>query len=255
MAENIIKEQAVYERDPTDSEAVNELLLCIACGFILLMQLGFALVENGTVRAKNSRNILIKNMFDLCIGGLIFWLVGFGIAFGHESLGGVFGTVGGYYGASKFSTIEIIDPHPYTLWIFQFSFAATAATIVSGSLAERAQLPAYMAFSLIMTGFIFPVVVAWTWGGGWLGDIGENGETRGFHDFAGCGIVHMTGGMAGLAGAFIIGSRHGKEKNKASQRNVRLDKSFSDIGLYSQDVAKEHLERWIVELSEETHFE
>ena len=69
-----------------------------------------------------------------------------------------------------------------------------------------------MAFSLIMTGLIYPVVVAWTWGGGWLGDIGANGETKGYHDFAGCGIVHMTGGVAGLAGAFIIGPRHGKEK-------------------------------------------
>lgn len=138
--------------------------------------------------------------------------MGFGIAFGHDELGGFFGTSGGFYAGAKFSTLEIYNPHPYTLWIFQFSFAATAATIVSGSLAERAQLPAYMAFSLIMTGLIYPVVVAWTWGGGWLGDIGANGETKGYHDFAGCGIVHMTGGVAGLAGALIIGPRHGKEK-------------------------------------------
>ena len=135
------------------------------------MQLGFALVENGTVRQKNSRNILVKNLFDLCVGSLVYWLIGFGIAFGQpDPQGGFIGTDGKFFASSGFKTLS---DNQYTYWIFQFSFAATAATIVSGSLAERTQLPAYIAFSLIMTGLIYPVVVSWTWGGGWLGDVGE----------------------------------------------------------------------------------
>ena len=99
------------------------------------MQLGFALVENGTVRQKNSRNILVKNLFDLCVGGLVYWLIGFGIAFGQpDPQGGFIGTDGKFYASSGFKTLS---DNQYTYWIFQFSFAATAATIVSGSLAER----------------------------------------------------------------------------------------------------------------------
>ena len=106
-------------------------------------------------------------------------------------------------------------------WIFQFSFAATSATIVSGSLAERTQLPAYMVFSMIMTSLIYPVVVGWCWGGGWLGD--ANSEGKGFHDFAGSGIVHMVGGSAGFIGALIIGPRYGKEKRNVMRKNVLED--------------------------------
>jgi len=221
----------------------------MATGFILLMQAGFALVENGTVRAKNSRNILIKNMFDLCIGAFIFWLVGFGIAYGHDEKGGVIGTNGNYYATWNYNAI---DGNPYSSWIFQFAFSATSATIVSGSLAERTQLPAYMAFSLIMTGFIYPVVVSWTWGGGWLGDGGEDGETKGFHDFAGAGIVHMVGGVAGLAGALIVGPRHGKEKNPATRKNVKQDPSYKKLNTYGTSPM---LEEWVDELQKETEFE
>jgi len=144
--------------------AVNELLLIVATAFILLMQLGFALVENGSVRSKNSKNILIKNLFDACAGALAFWLVGFGLAFGmtdEEDKGGFAGNDGEMFASKGFKDAE---DNLYVQWIFQFSFAATASTIVSGSLAERTQLPAYMAFSSLMTGIIYPVVVSWTWG-------------------------------------------------------------------------------------------
>ena len=104
------------------------------------------------------------------------------------------------------------------MWIFQFSFAATSATIVSGSLAERTQLPAYLGFSILMTGFIYPTVVGWVWGGGWLGDVNEMG--KGFHDFAGTGLVHMVGGISGFFGALIIGPRHNKEKSPAHRRSL-----------------------------------
>ena len=219
------------EREPLPREAIDELLLCVSTGFILLMQLGFALVENGTVRSKNSRNILTKNLFDLCIGGFIYWLVGYGIAYGG-AVGGFFGTDTKFYASSGY---DYIEDNQYTGWIFQFSFAATAATIVSGSLAERTQLPAYILFSLYMTGFVYPVVVSWTWGAGWLGDGGSNGETLGMHDFAGTGIVHMVGGVAGLAGAFVVGPRYGKEKHPANEKNVKNDKSYKTLHEYGSE--------------------
>ena len=116
--------------------AVNELLVLVSTGFILLMQLGFALVENGTVRSKNSKNILIKNLFDACAGALAWWLVGFGLAFGQTGEGGGFiGTDHRLFAASGFH--EFSDKNYYVVWMFQFSFAATSSTIVSGSLAER----------------------------------------------------------------------------------------------------------------------
>ena len=197
------------------SAALDELLVIVATAFILLMQLGFALVENGSVRAKNSKNILIKNLFDACAGALAFWLIGYGFAMGHEEKGGFIGDNKDMFAGS--GAKEQADNY-YLAWIFQFSFAATSSTIVSGSLAERTQLPAYMCFSVLMTGFIYPVVVGWCWGGGWLGDADDAG--KGFHDFAGCGIVHMVGGVAGFCGALVIGPRHGKEKNIANRKNV-----------------------------------
>ncbi len=119
---------------PSTDDAINELLVIVATAFILLMQLGFALVENGTVRSKNSKNILIKNLFDACAGAIAFWLIGFGWAFGHKEGGQFIGTDSSYFAASDFH--KLTDNY-YLLWIFQFSFAATSATIVSGSLAER----------------------------------------------------------------------------------------------------------------------
>ena len=180
--------------------------MTIATGFILLMQAGFALLENGTVREKNSRNILIKNIIDVCAGALAYWAIGYGFAFGQT------GDKGGFIGSDKnlfFSSgfeKEGVEADHYLAWNFQFSFAATSATIVSGSLAERTKLSAYFFFSLFMTGFIYPVVVSWTWGGGFLAQ-------KGFRDFAGCGIVHIVGGGAGFVGAAVVGPRHGKEKD------------------------------------------
>lgn len=203
----------------TTEQAINELLVIVSTAFILQMQLGFALLENGLVRSKNSKNILIKNLFDLCASGLAFWLVGFGWAFGHageENSNGVIGkNTTSLFGSADFDKQE---KNFYLMWIFQFSFAASSATIVSGSLAERTQLPAYLAFSALMTGFIYPMVVGWCWGGGWLGDSSEFG--KGFHDFAGSGLVHLVGGCAGFAGAYIIGPRHGKEKRPEDKKDV-----------------------------------
>jgi len=182
----------------------SSLLMCVSTGFILLMQAGFALVENGSVRAKNSKNILIKNMFDVCIGAILFWVAGYSIAFGKQPSGFAGGEAGLMAGVG-FDRSKGADH--YAMWIFQFSFAATAATIVSGSLAERTKIPTYVVFSAFMTGWVYPVVVAWTWGKGWL-------FQRGFHDFAGTGIVHMVGGVAGFVGAAILRPRWEKKMNR-----------------------------------------
>ena len=235
-----------------NSSAVDELLLVVSTGFILLMQAGFALVENGTVRSKNSRNILIKNMFDAAAGAVMFFLFGFGIAFGltcrencddpENALPSRFiGTQ--HFAGTGFAGSE---DNKYTLWIFQYSFAATASTIVSGSLAERTKLPSYMLFSALMTGFIYPVVVAWTWGGGWL-------TQNGFHDFAGTGIVHMVGGVAGLVGALIIRPRYGKEKD-ASLR-PRVDEIEGYKATVDRFEDKAAFEQWMKEESNDTDFE
>jgi len=171
------------------------------------------MLESGTVREKNSRNILIKNMFDMSIGALAFWAIGYGFDFGQT------GEKGGFIGSDKnlfFSSgfeKEGVEADHYLAWNFQFSFAATSATIVSGSLAERTRLPAYLLFSFFMTGFIYPVVVSWTWGGGFL-------AKKGFEDFSGCGIVHMVGGVAGFVGAAVLGPRHGKEKDPSKKKDV-----------------------------------
>jgi Amt family ammonium transporter len=178
--------------------AVDALWTLMGAVFVFFMQAGFALLESGTVRKKNSHNILVKNLLDACIGSIIFWLVGFGFAFGVEKDGFIGDKLFAGDYAEEVTSKEIE-------WCFQFAFAATAATIVSGSLAERTQLETYMVFSLLMTGFIYPVIVAWTWGTGWLA-----GE--GYYDFAGAGIVHLTGGVAGLAGAIIVGPRRGRSR-------------------------------------------
>ena len=172
---------------------LNMLWVMIAGVLVFLMQAGFALLESGAVRFKNFQNILLKNCMDACIGGLIWWALGYGLAYGDVD--------GGFIGKKLFLGINMEGQ--YGGWFFQFAFACTAATIVSGSLAERVNIHNYLLFSLFMTGFIYPVVVAWTWGGGYLAEMG-------FSDFAGSGVVHLTGGIAGLAGAAICGPRMGK---------------------------------------------
>lgn len=138
------------------------------------------------------------------------------------------------------------------MWIFQFSFAATSATIVSGSLAERTQLPAYIAFSTLMTGFIYPVIAGWCWGGGWLGDV-EGAGGRGFHDFAGTGIVHLVGGVSGFIGAAVVGPRHGKEKNKADRKDVHKDPYTVEWMSLQSD--PEQVKWWVDALQKNDNFE
>mmetsp|Transcript_28274 Transcript_28274/g.72706 ORF Transcript_28274/g.72706 Transcript_28274/m.72706 type:complete len:447 (+) Transcript_28274:359-1699(+) len=189
----------------TDMEkmAANNTIFWLLFGAFLVffMQCGFALLEAGSVRAKNTKNILLKNVLDACVGAILWYLVGYPLAYGKDS-GKFIGT-----------TWDIISGcGDYSAWMFQWAFAATAATIVSGAVAERCKFLGYLIYSTILTAFIYPVVAHWGWSGaGWLaakpaGALPGNG----FHDFAGSGIVHMCGGGASLMAAIAIGPRHGR---------------------------------------------
>lgn len=186
----------------SEREAINAVWVLVSTAMIFFMQCGFALLECGSVRQKNATSILIKNLFDACVGCIGFWLVGYAFAFGD-----VKSFIGGSPDFFASSGFEKMPEDHYLLWIFHFAFASTSATIVSGSLAERTQLNTYILFSFLLTSFIYPVVAAWNWGGGWL-------QQRGFHDFAGVTTIHLVGGTAGLCGAAILGERLGKEKHR-----------------------------------------
>ena len=175
----------------------------IAAVLVMFMQPGFAMVEAGFTRSKNTANILMKNLADFSIGALVFWIVGYTIMFG-EDIGGFIGKI------SFFFNSEGIDGIPdKASLMFQTVFAATAATIVSGAMAERTKFNIYLVISLIITLIIYPVSGHWIWGGGWLSDLG-------FHDFAGSTVVHSVGAWVGLAGATMLGARLGKYNGKAN---------------------------------------
>ena len=175
----------------------------VAGALVFLMQAGFALLETGLTRAKNAANIIMKNVMDASAGVIVFFLVGFGLMFG-PSLGGVVGTAG-----FALTGLEGQDPMwVYVFFFFQAVFAATAATIVSGAVAERVDFASYLVVSVLVVGLVYPVFGSWAWGGllsgaGWL-------EGLGFYDFAGSTVVHSVGGWAALAGALVVGARAGK---------------------------------------------
>ena len=175
----------------------------VAAALVFFMQAGFDMVEAGFTRAKNAVNILMKNLMDFSMGSLAFWAVGFGIMFGASSTG--------WFGTSGFflSDFEVGgDPWVLAFWMFQAVFCATAATIVSGSMAERTKFSVYLIYSVLLSALIYPVFGSWAWGSlfngdGWL-------ENLGFIDFAGSTVVHSVGGWAALAGTLVLGPRLGK---------------------------------------------
>ncbi len=175
----------------------------VAAALVFFMQAGFAMVEAGFTRAKNSINIMMKNLMDFAVGSIAFWALGFGIMFGANATGW-FGTNGFFLSDFKIGG----DPWVLAFWMFQVVFAATAATIVSGAMAERTKFVGYLVYSAAISAFIYPIFGSWAWGslfhgGGWL-------EKLGFIDFAGSTVVHSIGGWAALAGALVIGPRIGK---------------------------------------------
>ncbi|MGK2958210.1 MAG: ammonium transporter [Acidimicrobiales bacterium] len=183
---------------------------------VFFMQAGFALVEAGLTRAKNVGNIMMKNLMDCMAGVLAFALVGYSIGFGNEALGGWFSWMGvGIPGIEDAEGIAVLNLSPATFFFFQAAFAATAATIVSGAMAERTKFKSYFFYSLVITALIYPVVLSWSWGGGWLTQ-----REFPFSDFAGSTIVHATGGWAALMGAIVLGPRIGKYGTDGKPRGI-----------------------------------
>ncbi len=185
----------VYTMLTSMSDAINVGWILLGAALVFFMQAGFAMVETGFTRAKNAGNIIMKNLMDFSLGTPIFWFFGFGLMFAGE--GALFGGLDFFTdGGGSWATL-----------IFQTVFCATAATIVSGAMAERTKFSSYCIYSIVISAFIYPISGHWIWGGGWLAQLG-------FHDFAGSTAVHMVGGVAALVGAKILGPRIGKyDKN------------------------------------------
>ena len=190
--------------------SVNTIWVLLGAALVFFMQAGFAMCEAGFTRAKNTGNILMKNLMDFCIGTPIFWLLGFGLMFGSAGalIGGFDPFVRGDYSAILPEGVPF-----FAFFIFQTVFCATAATIVSGAMAERTKFISYCIYSLLISAVVYPISGHWIWGGGWLSQLG-------FHDFAGSTAVHMVGGVASLIGAKILGPRIGKYDRDGKPRAI-----------------------------------
>lgn len=203
--------------------AINTTWVLVGAALVFFMQAGFCILESGLTRAKNAGNIIMKNLMDFCIGTPIYWLVGFGIMFGTTS--SVFGGLD-FFTTGDYSAV-LPDGVPfYAFFIFQTVFCATAATIVSGAMAERTDFRAYCIYSAIISLVVYPVSGHWIWGGGWLAEMG-------FHDFAGSCAVHMVGGCSALIGAAILGPRIGKyDKNGKPRAILGHNLTMSALGVF-----------------------
>ena len=177
--------------------------LTLGAALVFFMQAGFAMVELGLTRPKNAGNIIMKNLMDFSGGAIIYWIVGWAFMYGNAY---------GGFGENTFLFTD--DSTVMRDWFFQVVFAATAATIVSGAMAERTKFNAYLVYSVVISGVIYPVFGSFTWGGGFLAEMG-------FHDFAGSTIVHSVGGWAALVGAIILGPRIGKYVKKDGKVEVK----------------------------------
>jgi len=202
--------------DPTAADVQTHLdyvWTLVAAALVFFMQAGFACVEAGFTRAKNAVNIMMKNLMDFAVGSIAFWAIGFGLMFGVSA--------SGWIGTSGFFLSDFTpggDPWVLAFWMFQVVFAATAATIVSGAMAERTKFTSYLIYSFFISAIIYPIMGGWAWGGlyhggGWL-------EKLGFIDFAGSTVVHSVGGWAALAGAIVLGPRIGKYDSKGRPRAI-----------------------------------
>jgi Amt family ammonium transporter len=197
------------EAELPSAEAINVIWLAMASAMVFLMQAGFALVESGMSRSKNAINVIMKNYLDVCMGSIIFWMLGFGLMFGlNES--GLIGTTGFF--------LHDAASWDYSFLLFQTMFAATAVTIASGAMAERTKFGSYLVAAVVVTGFIYPIFGSWAWGG-YLGGKGWLAE-KGFIDFAGSTVVHSVGGWCALAAIVILGPRLGRFDSHGAARNI-----------------------------------
>lgn len=203
--------------------SVNTIWVLLGAALVFFMQAGFSLCEAGFTRAKNTGNILMKNLMDFCIGTPCFWLFGFGIMFGAGS------SIIGWLDPGIMRDYSHALPGGVPLWafaIFQTVFCATSATIVSGSMAERTKFSAYCIYSAAISLFIYPISGHWIWGGGWLSQLG-------FHDFAGSTAVHMVGGVCACIGAWMLGPRIGKyDKDGKPRAILGHNITFAALGVF-----------------------
>lgn len=202
--------------------SINNIWLLVAAFLVMFMQPGFAMVEAGFTRSKNTANILMKNLMDFSIGSLTYWLIGYSIMYGASLLGGL---IGNPFENFAFSSSGFGDYADMSDLLFQTVFAATAATIVSGAMAERTKFSAYIIFSIIITLIIYPISGHWKWGGGWL-------DKLGFQDFAGSTLVHSVGAWVGLTGAAILGPRLGKYANGKPKAIPGHNLGYGALGVF-----------------------
>ena len=180
----------------------------IGAALVFWMQAGFAMVEAGFTRAKNTGNIIMKNLMDFCIGTIVFILIGFGLLMGEDLFG--------FIGKPGFDLFTAYAEFNFSSFVFNLVFCATTATIVSGAMAERTKFLSYCIYSAVISALIYPIEAHWIWGGGWLSQIG-------FHDFAGSCAIHMVGGISALIGAKILGPRIGKFQRDKSGKVVKVN--------------------------------
>ena len=190
-----------------DGNAANDMIwIATASALVFLMQAGFALLESGMARSKNALNVVMKNYMDVCFGSLIFWALGYGLMFGANH--------SGWFGTDNFF-LNSADGTTWGFMLFQMMFAATAATIASGAMAERTRYNSYLLGALVITGLIYPVFGSWCWNSdGWLAKMG-------FIDFAGSTVVHSVGAWCALAGALVVGPRLGRFDKHGKAREIR----------------------------------
>lgn len=196
---------AVMEEAKDYVNGLDTLWVCLGAMLVFWMQPGFALVEAGLTQSKNTANILMKNFVDFMCGTVLFWIIGFSIMYGAGNA---------FFGWEGFTFIGTDSNVPAECtFIFQTVFCATAATIVSGAMAERTKFSMYVVFSILISALIYPLEGHWSWGGGWLSEMG-------FHDFAGSTVVHLCGGALALAGAIVLGPRVGKYGKDGKSRAI-----------------------------------
>ena len=191
----------------------DNIVTVVAAALVFFMQAGFAFLGAGLIRSKNTTNYLTKSFMDFAIASLGFWAFGFAFMLGD--------TAGGFIGLTGW----FLTGGDYVGWIFQMVFAATAATIVAGAMAERTRLQTYLAYSFIVSALIYPIYGHWVWGGGWLANMGAL-------DYAGSGVVHAVGGFVALAGAFVVGPRMGKFVNGVAQELPAHSTPFVVVGTF-----------------------
>lgn len=218
-------------QEPTAAEVlftVNNLWLLVATFLVFLMHLGFTALESGLTQSKNTVNILFKNMSIIAIGILTYAAIGFSLMYPDEFfLPGLLGWAGPGVGTDAEGLTAAYDPG-FTYWadfIFQAMFAATAATIVSGAVAERIKLESFLIFSALYVAFVYPILGSWQWGGGWLDQLG-------FYDFAGSTVVHSVGGWAALAGVMVLGPRLGKYVNGGIRPILGHNLPLAVVGMF-----------------------